>query len=560
MPLPRLIGASVPMWPQPLAPLHSLVSSALVAVIPLIVVLVLMGVFRKGGLIAAACGLATAMILAVGVWHMPASLAGWSVAYGFAFALWSILWIVFNALWLYNLSRDTGSFERLRLWIQHHASGDACIQAMLVAFCFGALLEGSAGFGTPVAITAFLLVGLGFQARLAVLVSLIANTAPVAFGGVGLPIVALAGVTGLDVMKLSAMVGRQLPLLSVLLPAYLAWVVGGWQGLRRTWPAAVVAGVSFAAAQFVVSNAWGPYATDILSALVSIVATVAFLRLWSPSHGIVTATVVRGDGAGTPGARQILAQPSDDVIAKPTFRHAIDAWLPWAALSLVMVLWSYFKLFPKGQIVVPVPSLHNGVLISLYQKPYAALFSFQPLAAGTAVLATTLLTALWFRVRPRALVDSGITTLRQLRLPGMTVLFIVGLAYLFNYSGMVYTLGAALAGVGLVFPLVSSYLGWVACFLTGSDTSSNLLFGNLQVAAAQQLHLNPVLLAATNSSGAVAGKMISPQNIAVGVTTVGLIGHEGEVLRSTFWHSVIFATLIGLLACAQAYVIPWMVP
>ena len=560
MPLPQLIGASVPVWPQPLAPLHALVLSALVAVIPLTVVLVLMGVLRKGGLFASACGLGTAMILAVGVWHMPASLAGWSVAYGFAFAVWSILWLVFNALWLYNLSIDTGSFERLRLWIQQHASGDACIQATLVAFCFGALLEGSAGFGAPVAITAFLLVGLGFQARLAVLVSLIANTAPVAFGAVGLPIVALAGVTGLDVMKLSAMVGRQLPLLSVFLPAYLAWVVGGSQGLRRTWPVAVVAGVSFAAAQFMVSNTWGPYATDILSALASIVATVAFLRFWSPRHGIVTATVVREDGADTHRARERLAPPNDNVIAKLSFRDAIDGWLPWAALSLVMVLWSYFKLFPKGQIVVPVPSLHNGVLISLYQKPYAALFSFQPLAAGTAVLATTLLTALWFRVRPRALVDSGITTLRQLRLPGMTVLFIVGLAYLYNYSGMVYTLGAALAGVGVIFPLVSSYLGWVACFLTGSDTSSNLLFGNLQVAAARQLHLNPLLLAATNSSGAVAGKMISPQNIAVGVTTVGLIGHEGEVLRSTFWHSVIFATLIGLLACAQAYVIPWMVP
>jgi lactate permease len=536
------------------------VLSALVAVVPLIVVLVLMGVFRKGGLIASACGLATTAILAVGVWHMPASLAGWAVAYGFAFALWSILWIVFNALWLYNLSKFTGSFERLRLWIRQHASGDACIQAMLVAFCFGALLEGSAGFGTPVAITAFLLVGLGFQARVAVLVSLIANTAPVAFGGVGLPIVALAGVTGLDLMKLSSTVGRQLPLLSLFLPAYLAWIVGGWQGLRRTWPAAVVAGVSFAGAQFVVSNAWGPYATDILSALASIVATVVFLRLWSPSHLNVTATGVSEDGTAHQGAREMPDQLGDDVYVKVTFRDAVDAWLPWAALSLVMVLWSYFKLFPKGQIVVPVPILHNGVLISLYQKPYAALFSFQPLAAGTAVLATTLLTALWFRVRPRDLMDSGIATLRQLRVPGLTVLFIVGLAYLFNYSGMVYTLGAALAGVGVIFPLVSSYLGWVACFLTGSDTSSNLLFGNLQVAAAQQLHLNPVLLAATNSSGAVAGKMISPQNIAIGVTTVGLIGHEGEVLRSTFKHSVIFATLIGLLACVQAYVIPWIIP
>jgi lactate permease len=320
-----------------------------------------------------------------------------------------------------------------------------------------------------------------------------------------------------------------------------------------------VAGISFAVAQFTVSNVWGPYATDVLSALASIIATVGFLRIWSPSHGIVTATVFGGE----PEVLRALAgtaQPTDSLVGKLSFRAALDGWAPWVMLSVVMVLWSYFKLIPHWQIVVPVPALHNGVFISLYQKPYAALFSFQPLAGGTAVLATTLLTALWFRVSPGAFVKAGTTTLRQLRLPGIAVLFIVGLAYLYNYSGMVYTLGAALAGVGVMFPLVSSYLGWVACFLTGSDTSSNLLFGNLQVAAAHQLHLNPVLLAATNSSGGVTGKMISPQNIAVGVTTVGLIGHEGEVLRNTFWHSVIFATLIGLLACAQAYAIPWMIP
>ena len=557
--LPQLDGPSTSVWSQPLAPLHSLVWSALIAVIPLAVVLVLMGVFRKGGLLSAASGLATAVILAVGVWQMPASLAGWSLAYGFAFAVWSILWLVFNALWLYNLSIDTGSFDRLRLWIQHHASGDPCVQAMLVAFCFGALLEGSAGFGAPVAITAFLLVGLGFPARRAVVVALIANTAPVAFGGVGLPIVALAGVTRLDVMKLSAAVGRQLPFLSVLLPAYLTLVVGGGEGLKRTWPVALVAGVSFGVAQFAVSNLWGPYATDVLSALASIISTVAFLRIWSPSVGIVTATVFGGEyDAPQPHARP--AQPTDSLIRKLSFRDSVDGWVPWAILSLVMVLWSYFKLIPQGEIVVPVPALHNGVFISLYQIPYAAVFRFQPLAGGTAVLATTLLTALWFRVRPRALVTAGMTTLRQLRLPGAAVVFIVGLAYLYNYSGMVYTVGAALAGVGVMFPLVSSYLGWVACFLTGSDTSSNLLFGNLQVAAARQLHLNPLLLAATNSSGAVTGKMISPQNIAVGVTTVGLIGHEGDILRRTFWHSVVLATFIGLLACAQAYVIPWMIP
>ena len=529
--------SSLIAWPQPLAPLNSLAFSALVAAVPLVVVVVLMGVFRKGGLLASACGLVMTAVLATIVWGMPLPLAGWSLAFGFATAAWSILWLVFNALWLYNLSISTGSFDRLRTWIQHHASDDVCIQAILVAFCFGALLEGSAGFGAPVAITAFLLVGLGFPAHRAVLVSLIANTAPVAFGAVGVPITALQTVTGLDVMKLSSMVGRQLPFLSVVLPAYLAIVVGGLSGLRRTLPVALVAGISFAAAQFIVSNTWGPAATDVLSSLASIVATVTFLRLRSR-------TVSAKENASTP----------------PSFRDAIAGWFPWITLALVIIVWSYLKLSTKGQIVLPIPSLNNGVIVSYSKKPYEAVFKFAPLATGTAVLATTLLSSLWFRVRPRILLECAGKTLSQLQLPGLTVLFIVGLAYIYNYSGMVYTLAAALAGVGVMFPLVSSYLGWVACFLTGSDTSSNLLFGNLQVAAAQQLHLNPVLMAATNSSGAVAGKMISPQNISVGVSTVGLIGHEGEVLRTTFWHSVGFATFIGLLACAQAYLVPGMIP
>jgi lactate permease len=268
------ISLGLPLWPQPLAPVQSVALSALVAAIPLAVVLVLMGVLRKSGLFAAACGLAVALLLAVGVLGMPAPLAGLTLVYGWAFALWSILWTVFNGLWLYHLATETGSFGKLRRWMESCAPGDRCVQAILVAFCFGALLEGSAGFGAPVAITAFLLVGLGFEPRIAVLVCLIANTAPVAFGGIGVPIVALAGVTGLDVMTLSAMVGRQLPFLSLILPAYLAWVVGGRRGLRKAWPAAAVAGASFAVVQFLVSNLWGPYATDVISSLAAIVATV----------------------------------------------------------------------------------------------------------------------------------------------------------------------------------------------------------------------------------------------------------------------------------------------
>ena len=529
-------------WPQPVDPLHSIALSALTASIPLIIVLILMGVLRRSGLLASVCGLASAGALAVAVWRMPPSLAGWSVAYGFAYSVWSILWLVFSALWLYNLAVATGSFDLLRRWMEQHASGDPCIQAILVAFGFGALLEGNAGFGAPVAVTSFLLVGLGFQPRKAIAVSLLANTVPVAFGAVGIPIVALAGVTGLEITKLSAMVGRQLPFLSLVLPAYLTWVVAGGKGVRRSWPAALVAGGTFAAVQFLVSNFWGPYATDILSSSASIIALVSFLRIWNRPQWNGLATTSHAAESGFSAA------------------SVFSAWLPWLSLSVVMVFWSYFKVSQHGQIAIPIPRLHNGVFITLYQKPYSAIFSYQPLATGTGVMVATLLTALCFRVRPGTFVAAGAKALLQLKLPGLTVLFVVGLAYLYNYSGMAYTLGAAVAGLGSIFPIVSSYLGWIACFLSGSDTSANLLFGNLQVAAAHQLHLNPILLAATNSSGAVAGKMVSPQNIAVGVTTVGLIGQEGKVLHSTFWHSVLLAGVVGLIAWVQAYCIPAMIP
>lgn len=536
--------AAALVWPQPLTPAHSLAFSALVAVTPLAVVLVLMGGLRKSGLFSSACGLATAAALAIFVWRMPSVLALWSVIYGSIYALWSILWIVFAALWLYNLTVAVGNFELLRRWMERHASGDACIQAILVAFCLGALLEGTAGFGTPVAITAFLLVGLGFQPRRAILLSLIADTAPVAFGALGIPIVALAGVTGLDLMKLSAMEGRQLPFLSAILPAYLVWIVAHGKGLRRSWPAAAAAGVSFALAQFFVSNYWGPWAADIIAALASIAAVVLLLRFWKPSR-----------------KQEIPAGSAAELKLSPlSAAESFAAWLPWILLSVVMVVWSYAKLFAKWQIPFAIPHLHNAILITLYGKPYAAKYSFQPLATGTAALLATVLTALCLRVKPATFAESGLKTLRQLRLPGLTVVLIVALAYLYNYSGMAYTLGDAAASAGSLFPVLSSYLGWVACFLSGSDTASNLLFGNLQVAAAHQLHLNPLLLAATNSSGAITGKMISPQNIAVGVTTVGLVGEEGRVLRSTFWHSIFLAALIALLALAQAHWLRAMIP
>jgi lactate permease len=533
-------------WNQPLYPTNSVTLSALAAAAPLVLVLVLMGGFRKSGLVASLCGLALAIGLAIGVWRMPSTMVVWGIAHGCIYALWPIMWIVFAGLWLYNLCVRTGKFDLLRQWMAEHASGDPCVQALLVAFCFGALLESCAGFGAPVAVTACLLAGLGFEPRRAVIVALIANTVPVGFGSMGIPIVALRDATQLDLNKLSAMVGRQLPFLSLLIPACLVWFVGGTSGLKRCWPAALVCGGSYALVQFMVSNFWGPYAADILASTVSIAAIVTFLRVWKPER--------------QPSApRLVSAQPTSSASTPLTIQAATSAWLPWVLLTLVMVGWSVLKLFRKGELVIHIAPLEQ-IFITLYQKPYNAVYYFRPLEVGTAVTVATGLAALCLRAGWRTSCEAATESFRQVRFPTVTVMLIVGLAYLYNYSGMAYTLGAAMSRLGPAFPIASSYLGWIACFLSGSDTASNLLFGNLQVAAAQQLHLSPVLMAATNSSGGVISKMISPQNIAVGVTTVGLIGQEGRILRSTFWPSFLLAALLGLLSFAQAYWLSWMIP
>jgi len=534
----------MPLWVQPIVPWHSLALSAAVAALPLVVVLVVMGVLRKPGYTAAGSGLLCSLLLASLIWRMPLKLELASVGFGFVYALWPIMWIVFAALWLYNLSVETGKFDLLRRWMEHHASGDMRVQAVMVAFCFGALLEGTAGFGAPVAVTAFLLLALGFSANRAVTLSLIANTTPVAFGALGIPIVALAAVTGLDQMKLSAMVGRQLPFMSLLLPAYLIVFLSGRKGLKGAWPAALVAGGTFALIQFIVSNYWGPYAVDVLASLTSIVALTIFLRFWKPEE------IMRSGARAT----------DFEGIPRLSLADSVGAWTPWVLLAVVMVVWSLFKVFTRLQMSVPVPWLDHAVYISLYHKSYSAIYNFQPLAAGTAALTATFIAALLLRASLETFIRSGLTTLRQLLLPGLTVLLIVGLSYIYNYSGMAYTLGAALASLGRWFPVASGFLGWVACFLSGSDTASNLLFGNLQVAAGHQLGFSPILLAATNSSGAVTGKMISPQNIAVGVTTVGLARKEGGILREVFWHSIAFAAMLSLLASAQAYILGGMVP
>ncbi len=431
------------IWPQPIAPIHTVGISALVAALPLILILLLMGVLRKSGMFASLCGLGFAGLLAALAWHMPLAFILESVAFGFIYAVCPVLWIVFGGLWLYNLTQDTGKFDLLRRWMEEHASGDRCIQVVLVAFCFGALLEGSSGFGAPVAVTACLLAALNFEPIHAVVVALIANTSPVAFGGLGIPIVVLAGVTGLDLSQLSAMAGRQVPFLSFILPFYLALLVGGGRGLKRTWPAVLVAAGTFALVQFLVSNVWGPYATDVVAASASIAALVAFISIWKPGAN-------RQESLD--GSFVSLAVP-DPRSSKISSREAVAAWLPWVLLAGVMILWSYLKLVQKGQFTIPIHGLHNGILITLYNRPYSAIYSFQTFGPGTAAIAATVLTAICFAVHPRILLDSGWKTVLQLRLPGLTVIAIVGLAFLYNYSGMAYTLGAAVARVGTSFPL-----------------------------------------------------------------------------------------------------------
>ena len=378
------------LWSQPIDPVHGLGLSAVAAALPLAVVLVVMGWLRRPGYIAAASGLVCSLALACFIWHMPVNLALLSMGFGAVYALWPIMWIVFAALWLYNLSVETGKFDRLRCWMEVHASGDMRVQAVMVAFCFGALLEGTAGFGAPVAVTAFLLLALGFQANRAVTLSLLANTTPVAFGALGIPIVALAAVTGLDQLKLSAMVGRQLPFMSLLLPAYLVIFLSGRKGLKDAWPAASVAGGSFALVQYAVANYWGPYAVDVLASLTSIVAVTIFLRFWKPKEILRAA-------AGVPN---LESGP------KPSFADAVGAWTPWILLAFVMIVWSYFKIFTRLQISIPVPGLHNAVYISLYRKPYAAIYNFQPLAAGTAALTATVIAAVILRASARTFIRS----------------------------------------------------------------------------------------------------------------------------------------------------------
>ncbi len=532
------------MFQQTLTPVgDNLFLSFLVAAMPIVTVLVLLGILRRPAWQASAAGLLVALVLATTVWTMPVGLAADAAANGVVFALWPVMWIVVNALLLYNVAVASGRFENFRGWLLEHLPDDRRVVLVVIGFCFGALLEGIAGFGTPIAITSALLILVGFAPIEALTFTLIFNTAPVAFGALGVPITVLGQVTHLSDATLGAMVGRQLPFFALLLPFYVMGIYGGRRSVAALWPVLLIAGASFAIVQFVSSNFIDYKLTDVLASLGSLAMTLLFLRVWRPAPD--PAYAIGGVKTAVAGR------------ASATW----NGWVPWLVVSAVVIIWTSLKIFLIGDTKIPWPGLHNAVSITLYDnKPYAAIWDFQPLATGTAILVATLITSAIVGIGARDLIKAIGTTWEQSRIAILTVALIIGLAYLMNYSGMNYTLGKAVASVGVFFPLVSAFLGWIAVFLSGSDTSGNALFGNLQVVAANQLGLNPVLIAATNSSGGVMGKMISPQNIATGVSVTDLKGQEGVVFARTFVHSVILTILLGLLVVAQQYLFPWIIP
>ncbi len=529
------------MFHQILTPIAgSLLLSSLVAAIPVLVVLVMLGALQRPAWQASAAGLIAGFVLAVFAWGFPAGMAINAAAAGAIFALWPVMWIVFSALLLYNIAVQSGRFAAFRDWVFANLPDDRRVVLIVIGFCFGALLEGVSGFGTPIAITSSLLIMTGWPAIEALTYTLIFNTAPVAFGALGVPITVLGKVTSLNPAVLGAMVGRQLPFIALLLPFYVMAVFGGRRSVAALWPLLLVAGGSFAGAQFLTSN-YGDYQlTDVFSSLGALALTILFLRIWRPA----------------PDAAYAMVRPAAE--APRGFSHW-QGWLPWLIVSAVVIVWTHFKVFAYGQNDVHWPGLDKQVFITLYGKPYPLVWSFQPLASGTGILVSALLTAAILGVGPAGVIASVGRTARQIWLAALTVSLIIGLAYLMNYAGMTYTLGAGAASLGLAFPLASAFLGWVAVMLSGSDTSGNALFGNLQVVAAHQLNLNPVLFAATNSSGGVMGKMVSPQNIATGVSVTDLKGQEGRVFARTFKHSVFLTLLLAGLVVLQQYVVPGMI-
>ena len=539
-------------WPQNYEPLGSGFLSTLIAAVPVVVLLGLLGLWHWRAHWAALAGLASALTVAVFAFKMPADMALASAGYGAAFGLFPIGWIVLNAIFIYELSVQTGQFAALKTQIAGLAA-DRRIQALLIAFCFGAFIEGCAGFGAPVAISGAMLVGLGFKPLEAAKLALIGNTAPVAFGSLGIPLTTLHSVTGLDLHALSSMVGRQLPVFSLIVPFWLVAAQVGWRGMREVWPACLVCGASFGATQFLVSNLHGPWLVDLASAIVSMVSLVLLLRVWKP-----------------PGAEK--AEPAAGEQAASGAAHPLRAWLPWLLLSTFVATWSIAPV--KAWLIAltpwkfPVPLLHAAVIrmppVVPLPKPEDAIFKFELAAAtGSALILAGIAAGLLLGVRPAGLVRTYARVVWRVRVSLVTIMLMLAVGFTTRYCGSDTTMGLAFAHTGWWFPFFSPLLGWLGVALTGSDTSSNVLFGNLQQVTAQQLDLSPILTAAANSSGGVMGKMIDAQSIVVASVATGGLAESpraGDILRAVFPHSLALAILVGVVVLLQAYVFPWMIP
>ncbi|WP_009966114.1 L-lactate permease [Verrucomicrobium spinosum] len=535
-------------WLQNYDPFGNPSLSTLVAAIP---VGVLLGLIASGKLrihLAAVVALIVALIVAVAGFHMPLPAAAAAAGYGAAFGLLPVGWMILNLIFLYQMTVEKGWFDELRNLFTRIAP-DPGIQLILVAFCFGAFFEGIAGFGAPVAVTSALLIQLGFRPLEACVLSLIANTAPVAFGSLGIPIITLNKVTGLGELTLSQMAGRQLPFFSAIIPAWIIAVHGGRPALRRAWPAALTAGVSFAFMQFIMSNYHGPMLVDIVSAIFAMGAMAVLLRFWQPAEAPTSAHV--------------------QSVADTGARLRKRAWMPWLILTGMVFVWSQPGIKDSLDAVfsrdLPVPGLHNEILRvppvvpeTPVAKPEAALFKLNALSTtGTAILLAALVSGLVMGFSPLRMLQIWLRTIIKIRLSLITIACMLALGFVTKYSGADATLGLALAKTGWLYPFFGTLLGWLGVALTGSDTASNVLFGSLQTITAQQVGVSPVLMASANSVGGVMGKMVDAQSIVVASTAAQVFGQEGAILRRVFWHSLVLASLVGVLVFLQAYVWPF---
>jgi L-lactate transport len=544
-------------WQQLYSPLGSLGLSALAAVIPIVFFFLALAVFRLKGHVAGSITLALSILVAIFAFQMPVDMALAAAGYGFLYGLWPIAWIIVAAVFLYKLTVKSGQFEVIRSSVLS-ITDDQRLQVLLIGFCFGAFLEGAAGFGAPVAITAALLVGLGFNPLYAAGLCLIANTAPVAFGALGIPIIVAGQVTGIDAFHIGAMTGRQLPLLSLFVPFWLVFMMDGLRGVKETWPAALVAGLSFAVTQYFTSNFIGPELPDITSALASLISLTLFLKVWQPKRAF-------SEAKGSVGAA--VVQPSGSQPSPYSFGEIFKAWSPFLILTVLVTIWTLKPLkaaFAPGGAMYnfvfnfAIPHLDQLVIKTapIVAAPTAmpAVFKLDPISAtGTAIFLSALISMAVLKINFK----TGLTTFKEtfweLRWPILSIGMVLAFAFVTNYSGMSSTMALVLAGTGAAFPFFSPFLGWLGVFLTGSDTSSNALFGSLQATTAHQIGVNDTLLVAANTSGGVTGKMISPQSIAVACAATGLVGKESDLFRFTVKHSLFFATIVGLITLVQAY-------